>query len=413
MAENQLYENLKEFELHGVVNTNKELLGGNHAVVMELKFHGLSCAGKKIKPAFYDEANSSEKGTIQKKLVYECKVLSGLRHPNIVQFMGVMFVDRSLPMLVTEFLPVTLSAHLKMHNSLSGPESYLILDDIAKGMSYLHELKPNPVIHGNLVANNILLTVNKGAKISYFGEEKVLCLKLPQTVNLGYRKDIFSFGFLMIQTVSGKCPIQYENTEVELLLQQMDSEHPLKSLIRQCFSADEATCPKATDIQDDIQRVRVQHKIDNANIVQERAEQSAMIKDTYTADVTKSQEELMSLEVEELKLKNSHMEEHIQKIADELDCKNTTIEAKNAIIVNLLEEDPAVQRCHIKDKELLQKELLLKEKLIHLNKKRIEIYKRKMVSHKEPPIHTWWSVGQSTTIIMHLNQSFIYHMAML
>lgn len=443
MAERQFDKGLEEYELHGVFNTKKELLIDSNAVVLELKLQGLKCAGKKIKPGFYNEASPREKDYIQKRLECECKVLSNLRHPNILQFMGITYGDHVLPIIVSEFLTVTLNAHLKKNGVFPDPISYSILDDVAKGLCYLHSCRPYPIIHENLTANTILLTENKIAKISYLGEAKIQCLKLPLSSNLDplmyraresddsadtlrqdaerYRIDIFSFGVLIIHTFCGNCPMQpniSHQDEIAFMLKQIDADHPLMNLSKQCLTTDkERICLQAADIQDGISKVRVQKKIDSSSVVQESAyaaewqqlmstiyelqsDRHAMIEEQrHTAGALKPHStfitEIENLELSELKTKNSHMKENIERMSDELESKRTTIEAKNHFIKELIgckeNEEDAVFSLHNKEKELL-----LKEELLRISEKRVEQLthlitntRSNMVRIPAVPWHSW------------------------
>lgn len=410
MAKSQLHKGLQEYELQGVFNI-KELLRDSNAAVLELKFHGLKCAGKKIKPEFYDGASPREKRSIEKRLEYECKILFKLRHPNIVQFMGILYEDHFLPIIVTEFLPVTLNAYLKKHGVLPDPISYSILDDVAKGLCYLHAHQPSPIIHENLTANNVLLTENKDAKISCLGEAKIQGLKLPLSGNPEpptygeidtpadslsqdtKRQDIFSFGVLIIHTFSGNCPMLPSTVHQAIMLQQMDKEHPLMGLAKQCLTTDKTTCLRAADILDSIREVRVQKKIDSSIAVQEstyaaewqqlvttihklQSDRHAMIEEQrHTAGALKPHTtfmtEIENLELSELKIKNSYMEEDRKRLGDELESKRRTILANNEEIKKLIgskeRASDAMLSLHQK-----QKELLLKEELLHISEKKVE-----------------------------------------
>lgn len=409
MAESELHIGLKQFELHaGVINTKKELQRNSNATVMELMFHGLRCAGKKIREEFYDKASPREKTSIQKRLEHECKVLSELRHPNIIQFMGVTYDDHFLPIIVTEFLPVTLNVYLQEHGVLPDPISYSILDDVAKGLCYLHAHQPNPIVHESLTANNILLTESKGAKISCLGEAKIQCLKLPLFENsqtqmqgesdtpvesLRQYYDIFSFGVLIIHTFSGKCPMLPSTVHLAFMLQQMDKEHPLMGLCKLCLTADKTASLNAANILESIREIRVKNKIDSSIVVQEsvyaaewqqllstfhklQSDHHAMVEEQrHTAGTLKPLTafvtEIENLDMSELKLKNSHMEVYIKRMEEELYSKKQTILAKNEAIKELLNckerEEDAVLSLHNK-----QQEFLLKEELLHINEKRVK-----------------------------------------
>ena len=87
--------------------TGVELGRGSYAIVVELSYKGLRCAGKKIYQTLYS-------GHIEdhiERFSEECNLISQLRHPNIVQFLGVYFQQGSeeVPILVLEYVPITLA----------------------------------------------------------------------------------------------------------------------------------------------------------------------------------------------------------------------------------------------------------------------------------------------------------------
>ena len=73
-----------------------------------------------------------------------------IRHPNVVQFLGA--VTQSSPMMiVTEYLPKgDLRAFLGRKGALKPSTAVKFALDIARGVGYLHENKPSPIIHRDL-----------------------------------------------------------------------------------------------------------------------------------------------------------------------------------------------------------------------------------------------------------------------
>ena len=101
---------LRQFQLHGVSDTGRIIGNGSYATVKELEFHGLKCVGKKIHQALLVDATPQERAAMLQRFMEECKLLSHLHHPCVVQFLGVYFEHGSqLPVLVMEFLHTTLS----------------------------------------------------------------------------------------------------------------------------------------------------------------------------------------------------------------------------------------------------------------------------------------------------------------
>ncbi|XP_021800744.1 probable LRR receptor-like serine/threonine-protein kinase At1g29720 isoform X2 [Prunus avium] len=89
---------------------------------------------------------------IKKAFRDELEFLQKIRHPNVVQFLGA--VTQSSPMMiVTEYLPKgDLCLFLKRKGALRPTTAVRFALDIAscRGMSYLHENKPEAIIHRDL-----------------------------------------------------------------------------------------------------------------------------------------------------------------------------------------------------------------------------------------------------------------------
>ena len=107
MAVRATFTGLDQYKLTGVTITDKELGHGSYATVLQLDYIGLKCAGKKIHELLLRQEDPSY--TVR-QFEEEYRLLSQVRHPNIVQFLGVHFQEGvPAPILVVEFLPYTLS----------------------------------------------------------------------------------------------------------------------------------------------------------------------------------------------------------------------------------------------------------------------------------------------------------------
>ena len=280
VPELKLYE-LTEKE---VSVTNEEVGRGSYATVMALNYKGLKCVGKKI----HDELLVHGKVSYQhERFQKECWLLSQVRHPNIVQFLGIHFQDKdNVPILVMEYLPTNLTDCIEQYGILSKEISFSILHDVALGLCYLHNHIPNPIVHRDLSSNNILLTINMVAKISDLGVARIVNLSqhqaqrmtegpgtpifMPPEVTVaepvyGLGVDIFSYGIIIIHMFAGTLPKVYvpqAQMEGEKLipfseaerraeyLELIGKEHPLIDLIRKCIHNDPSQRPSATDIVD-------------------------------------------------------------------------------------------------------------------------------------------------------------------
>lgn len=272
---------LEAYKLCEVQVTDNRLGNGAFAIVFELNFKGLKCAGKKIN----DLDLSTDKTDTTERFEKECQLLSRARHPNIVQFLGVYSQENAkAPLLVMEFLPMTLTFCIDNYGTLPDRISYSILLDIALGLNYLHS-QTEPIVHRDLSSNNVLLTYNLTAKISDLGISKILGVSplqksrrtqnfgpsafMPPEINVANPKyavsiDQFSYGIIMIHLLSTKCPepelppsfcnedgelIAYtEAKRREKLLDKIGVDHPLMDLIKRCIDNSPKKRPHASDI---------------------------------------------------------------------------------------------------------------------------------------------------------------------
>lgn len=88
--------------------------------------------------------------------------------------MGIHYQNDSvLPLLVMEYLPISLTQCLEAHVTLPLQIKCSVLLDVAKGLNYLHCKKP-PIVHRDITANNVLLTLDFAAKISDLGVSRMV-----------------------------------------------------------------------------------------------------------------------------------------------------------------------------------------------------------------------------------------------
>ena len=152
---------------------DKYLGRGARAGVLEIEYLDLKCASKKLHDWLLNVHGSYTK-RIVRRFEEECRLLSQVCHPNIIQFLGVYFQQGvRTPILVMECLPTNLISCIEQHGVLPKEISYPILCDVALGLHYLHSQTP-PILHRSLSSKHVLLTPNLTAKISNLGSARVL-----------------------------------------------------------------------------------------------------------------------------------------------------------------------------------------------------------------------------------------------
>ena len=186
MASKELTDQLKDLTLEDVIPQNKELGRGAYGKVFTVKYLGLPCAAKEIHSLLIDGVGAEEKKAIKDGFIRECYHSSLIRHPNIVQFMGVYYAKPSdprtdLPIMVMELLDTSLTSFIEKNQSKIAMKTKLsILHDVSLGLCYLHGRRPS-VIHRDLSSNNVLLTSHLVAKISDLGTAKMIRADSKQT----------------------------------------------------------------------------------------------------------------------------------------------------------------------------------------------------------------------------------------
>ena len=197
-------------------------------------------AGKRFRLSVTDDGS-------RRRFSAEIAILSKLRHPNIVAFEGVCHLaNEKLPVLLMERLATNLHSYLlsPFHAKLATSKKAHMLCDIADGLNYLHSLSP-PLVHRDLTARNVLLTSEETAKISDFGNARILDID-PQSSKMMTSRpgtleymppeafgasaeydsslDVFSFGHLALFVAIQESPTS--------LLPYADGSHLRKELDR-------------------------------------------------------------------------------------------------------------------------------------------------------------------------------------
>ena len=195
---------------------------GAYGQVCKATLGELPCAAKLLHPILVDPSRPRNRALFEQ----ECRFLSEIRHPNIVQYLGVAHDPvTGLPILLMELMDDSLTHFLEQSEErLPYHVQVNISHDIALALAFLHD---NRILHRDLSSNNVLL-IGAGirAKVTDFGMSKLTELN-PRMTGLtkcpgtpAYmspealldppiyteKLDCFQAGVLMIQTITRKFP---------------------------------------------------------------------------------------------------------------------------------------------------------------------------------------------------------------
>ena len=191
MAEDflRVHSGLRPFVLSDVRLTGIEIGRGAYGKVDDVVVP-VGAAAKTVHEIFI-------RGPMFEQFVRECQLMSTVRHPNIVQFLGVSFFPGSrLPALVMERLLTSLHDLLAPDPppppGAAAPLSFFsialkcsVLHNVACGLAYLHG-RSQPIIHRDLSARNVLLSSDMVAKIADLGVARMVgCARTAATMTKG------------------------------------------------------------------------------------------------------------------------------------------------------------------------------------------------------------------------------------
>ena len=292
---------MPSFKTVELLKQDNDVLGvGAYGKVCKAKCDELICAAKVIHETLVDPNSGAAAATRRRhrlplqRFVQECKYLSTIRHPNIVQYLGQwQDPDSGLPVLLMELLDGSLTSFLEKL-----PEGKVIpfhiqvniCHDVSLALVFLHS---NGIIHRDLSGNNVLMIGNGvRAKVSDFGMARMmdnspsglsgdiqrtitLCpgadvYMPPEAINnpsdFSDRMDCFSFGVVTLQLLTKKFPApgnrhktvrHYFGRRDEIVpeverrqshISEVESKHPLRSIFLDCLKDKSNGRPSALQI---------------------------------------------------------------------------------------------------------------------------------------------------------------------
>ena len=380
---------------------DQELGCGSYGMVCKALCDELLCAAKLLHPVLVSERNVQ-------KFHQECQILSGLKHPNIIQYLGT-HNDGPTSCLLMELMEESLTSFLERSTPpLPFHTEVNLCHDISLALAYLHS---NDIIHRDLSSNNVLLTADKRAKVTDFGMSRLAdtsahllstltqapgCCAymspeaLAHTPKYSQKLDIFSMGVLIVQILTCKFPspssprkkvvdkryprpieipvIETERRKAHIDL--VDPTHPLLKHACACLSDEDEDRPNAQEM--------CHHMLElekNEHYLKAKSD-SKILLEQLQCQLKRKTEELAQMDVV-----ISRMREDLIKVNEDISRKNEIISEKDKEIVK---KNELLQR---KDEELAQKDVVIsrmREDLIKVNEDISR--KNKIISEKDKEI---------------------------
>ncbi|XP_056167836.1 receptor-like serine/threonine-protein kinase SD1-8 isoform X1 [Syzygium oleosum] len=212
-------------------NSNKLGEGGFGPVYMGKLLNGKHVAVKRL-------SKKSAQGMLE--LRNETMLIAKLQHKNLVRLLGCC-LERDEKILIYEDMPnKSLDSFLfdqAKRLLLNWEKRGHIIEGIAQGLIYLHQHSRLRIVHRDLKASNILLDSDMNPKISDFGLAKMFSGNESEANTnrivgtYGYmspeyalegvvsiKSDVFSFGVLLLEIISGKKNTGFYQTDSMNLL---------------------------------------------------------------------------------------------------------------------------------------------------------------------------------------------------
>ena len=368
--------------IENVLFTDAKLGSGSDATVFEVKWNGTVCAAKRLHEILLEDQSVGGVAKLISNFEAECLTWSKLRHPGVVQFLGVYMDRRSrLPVLVMEKMDTSLRTYLEDHTQEQFPlhQKTFVLRQVTQALAYLHSQNP-PLVHHDLSPNNVLLNVvSFVTKVTDFGMSRAinpsaftrkssikgtLAFMAPEALHdpprYNEKLDVFSFGNVIISTLTYEWPnpgppTQYHRDHLVALNELQRREHYVVKftaqekqlflpIVRRCLENRPDKRPSSVMLVQELRRI-----------------ESTLPRGSHIAAPIEYLRQQLSAKEEECRGKDEAMKKKnkaLKKKDEALKEKDISIRDMQAEIKQLRSQE---EECRQKDEALKEKDVLISE----------------------------------------------------
>ena len=259
---------------------------GPYATVYKGKLDNKSIAVKKVDMHLLAKVSSSDPKGVKKKIysfLRECNKLKAVKHQNIVEFIGAFgdISDEGSILMAAELMSKNLKDYLEdKKGHLPDQKQVNICYQIALGLQYLHETKPDPILHLGLTTRNVLVNEDGTIfKVGDFGQSQLRPIPVAESTDFpdnqlfmapelltsaakegqrSLKSDIFSLGAVMLVVATQKelskiFPVTEGQSQIKFLqadIEKVLADHPLSPVILECLRGARDARPVIDDIVD-------------------------------------------------------------------------------------------------------------------------------------------------------------------
>ena len=423
----------QEFTFRNVQLLKNETLGtGSYGAVCKAKCDQLICAAKLLYPVLFQMQTpdpGKEHRQPFRRFEQECRFLSRVNHPNIVQYLGTYRdPETNAPVLLMELMDESLTHFLESSpGDIPHHIQVNLSQDVAQALAFLHA---NGIIHRDLSSNNVLLIACSRAKVSDFGMSRFTDVNATRLATMTQcpgtpafmspealdeppvyteKLDNFSFGVLLIQIVTRQFPAPSDRFETVLIpsprnpnqkvrtklpfpeverrqahINLIEPTHPLLPIALECLKDEAVERPSSQQLCQSLDALKradrfelsLQQNNDNSKLVQENDQQSSgkeVLLSSLQNEIASKNRELQDKE-DIIKAKDLALQQEIEASQGRIREKEDLVKTKEEIILALQQEIETSQREIQDNKDIIK----AKDGIISVDKQEIEASQRQI-----------------------------------